>query len=404
MPGVYPEPAGPDVAYGRTVHADIMEGAGESDVCHGRTTPSLHGPGGATLCGKVAARPGRTSRGAVGTVRPIPPEERLPMPRPNLSTPALVWTYMVATVVVILQGAIVRITGSGAGCGRHWPLCNGEIVPLAPATETMIEFGHRLLSGVVLLLGAWVLRRAWTLRRENPGFWVFGLASFVFLVIEALLGAATVLLGLTGDNATLGRGVMVASHLVNSVLLVGAISGAVLYATGRARWPLRPWRQGALTGSLLVGLVGMLVLMFSGGIAAMGNTIFPSESLAQGIAADFDPESHPLIRLRILHPLIAVAVGVYLFVSLGFAWWLKPAREGRGLVRSLYGVYLAQLAVGTLNLAFLAPVALQLLHLGLAVLSFGLLSAVAVVLLGAEATARRTVGVPQVGATPERAG
>ncbi|MEX2501880.1 MAG: COX15/CtaA family protein, partial [Trueperaceae bacterium] len=255
--------------------------------------------------------------------------------------------------------------------------------------------------------GAWLLARAWKARHDNPGFWAFGLASFVFLVFEALLGAATVLLGLTGDNATLGRGVMVASHLVNSVLLIGAIVGTVIYATGRGRWPLRPLEQGALTTSLAVGLIGMMVLMFSGGIAAMGNTIFPSESLAHGFAADLDPASHPLIRLRILHPLIAVAVGVYLFVSLGFAWWLKPASEARRPVRALYGTYLAQLAVGTLNLAFLAPVALQLLHLALAVLAFGLLSGVAVLLLGAEAPARlRSARTAEVGAAAglERAG
>ncbi len=311
------------------------------------------------------------------------------MPRPSLSLSALAWTALAGNLLVILQGAVVRVTHSGAGCGRHWPTCNGEIVPLAASTETLIEFTHRLLSLGVLILGAWLLARAFRARRQNPGLFAFATLSFVFLIIEALLGAATVLLGLTGDNATLGRGVMVASHLVNSVLLVGALTGTVVFATGRGRWPLRLARQPLLATTLAVGMVGMLVLMFSGGIAAMGNTIFPSESLASGIAADFDPASHPLIRLRILHPLIAVTVGIYLFVSLGFGWWLKPAPEGRGLARVLLGTYLAQLVIGTANLAFLAPVALQLLHLGVAVAAFGLLAALAVVLLGAEAPVRQ---------------
>jgi heme A synthase len=319
----------------------------------------------------------------------------LPTIRPPKSLSILAWSALAGNLLVILQGAVVRITHSGAGCGRHWPTCNGEIVPLAASTETMIEFTHRLLSLGVLILGAWLLARAFRARREHPGLFVFATLSFVFLIIEALLGAATVLLGLTGDNATLGRGVMVAGHLVNSVLLVGALAGTVLYATGRARWPLRLGRQGVLATTLGVGLVGMLVLMFSGGIAAMGNTIFPSESLASGLAADFDPASHPLIRLRVLHPLIALTVGVYLFVSLGFGWWLKPAPEGRGLARALLGTYLAQLVIGTANLAFLAPVVLQLLHLVVAVVAFGLLAALAVVLLGAEAPApRRTPARP----------
>lgn len=304
------------------------------------------------------------------------------------STPALAWAALIGNAFVILQGAVVRATGSGAGCGSHWPSCQGQIVPLAPATATMIEFAHRLASLAVLLLGAWLLARAWRMRRENPGLWAFAAASFVLLIVEALLGAATVLLGYTGDNATVGRGLMVATHLVNSMLLVGALAGSVAYATGRARWPLGIQRQGALSAALLVGLVGMLVLMFSGGIAAMGNTIFPSESLGAGFAADFDPDAHPLVRLRILHPLIAIAVGVYLFVSLGFGWWLKPAPPARRLVQLLFGTYVVQLLVGVVNLAFLAPIALQLLHLAVAVLAFGLLAAATVVLLGAEAPVR----------------
>lgn len=298
------------------------------------------------------------------------------------STSTLAWITLIGNVIVILQGAVVRATHSGAGCGSHWPTCNGQIVPLAPTTATAIEFGHRLLSLAVLVLGAWLLRRAFRDRNVNPGLFVFAALAFVFLIVEALLGAATVLLGLTGDDASMARGVMVASHLVNSVILVGLLMIAALYASGRAAWPLRPGSQGVLTTTLGVGLVGMLVLTFSGGIAAMGNTIFPSESLASGIAADFDPRSHPLIRLRILHPLIAVTVGVYLFVSLGFAWWLKPAPEGRVLSRALFGTYLAQLGIGTANLAFLAPVALQLLHLTVAVAAFALLAGLSAVLLG----------------------
>lgn len=299
------------------------------------------------------------------------------------STAALAWIALAGNAVVILQGAFVRATGAGAGCGSHWPTCNGAIVPLGATTETMIEFSHRLLSLAVLLIGAWLLRRAWRLRRERPGLFAFASLSFGFLIAEALLGAATVLLNLTGDTVSMARGLMVAVHLVNSLLLIGALTGTVMYARDRApSWPLELGRQGTLTTVLSVGLVGMLVLMFSGGIAAMGNTMFPSESVVAGIAADFDPASHPLIRLRILHPVIAITVGIYLFVSLGLGWWLKPVPGGKGLVQALFLTYLVQLAIGTINLALLAPIALQLLHLAMAVLAFGLLCAVALVLLG----------------------
>lgn len=314
----------------------------------------------------------------------------------KISLSTLAWTALAANVVVILQGAIVRITHSGAGCGRHWPLCNGEVIPLAPTTETLIEFTHRLLSLGVLILGVWVLRRAFQVRKEQPGTYFFASASFVLLLIEALLGALTVLWGLTADNTTVARGLMVATHLVNSMLLVGALSGTVMYATGRGRWPLKIGAQSVLTTTFGVGLIGMLVVMFSGGIAAMGNTMFPSESLAAGLAADFNPDSHPLIRLRILHPLIAVTVGIYLFVSLGFGWWLKPAPEARGYTRALLATYLIQLGIGTFNLALLAPAVLQVLHLFVSVVSFGLLTVTGVALLGSDVIRGARSGDPRV--------
>lgn len=317
------------------------------------------------------------------------PSTPLRSPKRGISTLRLVGITLAANALVIVQGAFVRATGSGAGCGRHWPLCNGEVIPMAGGVHTAIEFTHRLLSLGVLILGAWLFARVWRSRREQPGLFAFTVAATVFLLIEAGLGALTVLWGLTGDNQSLARGLMVSTHLVNSLLLVGSLASVWLYAQNRPpAWPLGIRRQGALGVVLAIGLVGMLFLMFTGGIAAMGNTMFPSTSLADGLAADFAADSHPLIRLRILHPLIAISVGVYLFLSLGTAWWIKPAQEGRRLARYLFVVYVGQLAVGTLNLALLAPIALQLLHLGMAVVAFYLLAALAVTLLAAPMPSR----------------
>src|SRR5690606_38274002 len=188
---------------------------------------------------------------------------------------------------------------------------------------------------------------------------------------------------LTGENTSVARGVWVAGHLVNSLLLIGALAATVAFARDAApAYPLRTSSQLPLAAVLLTGVVGALILSFTGGIAAMGNTIFPPESLAEGFRADFDPSSHPLVRLRILHPLIAIAVGTYLFVGLGLAWWLKPVPAARGVARALLGVYLAQLLVVTANLTLLGPTVLQLLHLLLAVAAFALLSALTVTMLG----------------------
>ena len=294
----------------------------------------------------------------------------------------LAWAALLGNGVVILQGAFVRATGAGAGCGSHWPTCNGEIIPLGASTETLIEFTHRLLSGGVLLLGVWLLWRAWQVRTEKRGLFIFATAAFVFLIIEALLGAATVLLELTGDNVSFFRGIMVATHLVNSLLLIGTLTLSVIYARKDAPGRLRIAQQGTVATVLGVALVSMLVLMFSGGIAAMGNTMFPSESLRAGLAADFDAASHILIRLRVLHPLIAITVGVYLFLSLGLSRWLKPVSEAKRVTQLLLGVYLFQLVIGVVNLALLAPIVVQLLHLMTAVLAFGLLCAVSAYTLG----------------------
>ncbi len=300
----------------------------------------------------------------------------------KLSPLNLAWTAFVGNIIVILQGAFVRATGSGAGCGRHWPTCNGEIIPLGHSLETTIEFSHRLLSTVILLLGIWLFIVAFKKRREKQGFFVFATAALGFLIVEALLGGATVLLELTGENTSIARGVMVASHLVNSLLLVGTLALTVVYAREQNPWPLGLKKQGTLTTVLLLGLVGMLFLMFSGGIAAMGNTMFPASSLQEGIAADFSPDSHPFIRLRILHPLIAIVVGVYLLLSLGLSWWLKPVQAARGVAKALLSIYLLQVLIGVVNLAFLAPIVLQILHLAVAVVAFALLTTLGAYLLG----------------------
>ena len=313
----------------------------------------------------------------------------------------LAWAALLGNAVVILQGAFVRATGAGAGCGSRWPTCNGDIIPLGAGVETLIEFSHRLLSAGVLVLGVWLVLRAFRVRKTQPGLFIFATAAFVFLIIEALLGASTVLLELTGETVSTARGVMVATHLVNSLLLVGTLTLTVVYARADAPWPLRLARQGGVATTLLVGLVGMLVLIFSGGIAALGNTMFPSESLRAGLAADFDPASNILIRLRLLHPVIAITVGLYLFLSLGLSRLLKPVSAAKRLTQVLFGVYLVQLAIGTANLAFLAPVALQLLHLATAVLAFALLTAVSAYTLGYAAAPRSARATPLHRLNPE---
>ena len=282
----------------------------------------------------------------------------------------IAWAALIINAVVILQGAVVRLTGSGAGCGRDWPRCQGELLPLTHGLSTWIEYSHRALSGLALLLGVWLLFKAAGLRRNMPGFAFMAALSMAFLLVEALIGAGTVLSGLTGDNVSIERGLLVAFHLLNSLALTGVLALTILYSYPGRPWP-PPW-QGRTSQNWLMGLglAGMLLLMFSGGIAAMGNTMFPPQSLQAGLVEDFSAQSHPLIRLRLLHPFIAIAVGGWLWLTLGWTSLTRPVAQASRFRRLLVGVYALQLLVGTANLALLGPVLLQLLHLGLALLAF----------------------------------
>lgn len=289
-----------------------------------------------------------------------------------MRTAVLAWTTLSINAVVVLQGAVVRVTGSGAGCGQDWPRCQGEFVPLTHGTATWIEYSHRLLSGLALIAGAWLLVHAIRRRRDRPGFLPFAAASAFLLAVEALIGAGTVLTGLTGDNVSVARGLLVAFHLLNSLLLIGALALTVAYATRDCPWPPRWTGQTPILALATVGFLGFLLLNFAGGIAAMGNTMFPSESLAEGIVEDFSADSHPLIRLRLLHPILGVAVGLFLLLSHALTGWLKPIPPLGGLRKALLGIYLAQGLVGLVNLAMLGPILLQLLHLGMATAAFAL--------------------------------
>lgn len=267
-------------------------------------------------------------------------------------------------LAVILWGAYVRATGSGAGCGSHWPLCQGEVVPRAPQVETMIEFTHRLSSGLALVLV--VVMLAWVLRaypRRHPVRLGASLAMF-FMITEALIGAGLVLFELVADNASMFRAVSGATHLANTFLLLGALTLTAWWASGGA--PVRLRGQGLVGGLLGVALLGVLLLGVSGAVTALGDTLFPPGSLAEGLRQDFSPAAHFLIRLRLLHPVIAIAVGLYVILAAGLSSTWRPGRSTRRLARLVTLLFLIQLGAGAINVILLAPVWLQLVHLLLA--------------------------------------
>lgn len=274
------------------------------------------------------------------------------------------WGVLAYNVLVVLWGAFVRATGSGAGCGSHWPLCNGAVVPRAPQVETIIEFTHRLSSGLALFATVGLI--IWAFRRYPRAHTVRRGAAFAmgFMLVETLIGAGLVLFQLVAYNTSLTRAVFSAVHLVNTFLLLAALTLTAWYASdGR---PIRLRGQGILPWLLGLGAAGMLLLGASGGVAALGNTLFPSETLAEGLRQDINPAAHVLIRLRVLHPVIAILVGFYVLVVARYISRVRPTELNRRLALIVVAIFVIQLVAGAINVALLAPVWMQLLHLLLA--------------------------------------
>ncbi|HEX9917793.1 MAG TPA: COX15/CtaA family protein [Pyrinomonadaceae bacterium] len=279
---------------------------------------------------------------------------------------AYAWLVVAANLFVIVWGAYVRASFSGDGCGSHWPLCNGEVLPTTGLLKTIIELTHRLTSGVALLL---VVGLVWRARRLFPrGHRVRrgALWSLVFILIEALIGAALVKLDLVARNASVTRSLVMSIHLVNTFVLLGVLSLTAWWAMGGASLRLRG--QGKIAAIFAVGLFGTLLIAVSGAVAALGDTLFPVNSLAEGLRRDLSATAHFLERLRGLHPLFAVGIGCYTVAAASYVNnFLRPGlQRTRQLTSLLTTLFLLQLGAGILNVALLAPVWLQLTHLLLA--------------------------------------
>ncbi len=271
------------------------------------------------------------------------------------------WGTLGYVLLVIVWGAYVRATGSGAGCGDHWPLCNGTVVPRAPEVETMIEFTHRVTSGLSLLLVVGMV--VWARRAYARGHRVRwgAAASLVLMITEALLGAGLVIFGLVAEDDSVARAISMALHLVNTFLLVGAITLTCWWASGGAAPRLRG--QGATLGVLALGVAGFVVLGMSGAVTALGDTLFSAISMSEARALGI---THWLLPLRIFHPLIAIVVGSYLILAAGYVAVRHAGPVPRRLAAALIGLILVQLGAGFLNVYLRAPVWLQGVHLLLA--------------------------------------
>jgi heme A synthase len=199
----------------------------------------------------------------------------------------------------------------------------------------------------------------------------------VLLAIEALLGAGLVLFDYVAHNASIGRGFYLAAHLANTQLLLGALTMTAWTAT-RGKALLR----AAVPGSLQVALPLAIVLSMTGAVAALGDTLFPAPSFVAGLAQEFAPATHFLLRLRMAHPPLAILLGLFLLYAASSVVRVRPSAPVKRTAAAVAVLVLAQLLAGALNVALAAPVSMQLVHLLLANLLW-----IALVLMTAHAAA-----------------
>jgi heme a synthase len=252
----------------------------------------------------------------------------------------LAWSAAACTYLLILLGAIVRITGSGMGCGEHWPLCNGKLLPPLDV-PTMIEYGHRLVAGAVSVLVLALAAYAWWLKRGAGSGERYPPATTAYvalglLIVQVLLGAVTVRLSLPPWTVIL--------HLGTAMLLLAALL-VIARTAGPASTPgSRPGLVMLVLGFVTV-LLGALTANLGAGSACLG---FP---LCNGQIA---PAGNYLQDVHWTHRLLAYSLFAY---SL---WWaMHTNRRGAWWVVALL---VLQVVVGATMVLMGLPQPLQAAH------------------------------------------
>ncbi len=271
------------------------------------------------------------------------------------------WMLVAYTVIIILWGAWVRLSGSGDGCGDHWPLCNGEVVPLERMSKTWIEYSHRIstaIYGILILAQIWLSRKYFA--TGHPArFWA--LTTLVFTITEAFIGRQLVKAGLVNQSADLSRLIVMPLHLINTSLLL--FSGVMTAESIRYGHLPRQSLSSRIRNRGVMYLGGLTIVLITGAVAALGSHLMPSESLLHGFTHDLAPDSHPAVRLRILHPLVALAlpIALLLFAQLPSSL-TNGSSQARWYRRFTIGLIVA-VGIGLTTLSFLAPVWLKITHL-----------------------------------------
>ena len=284
----------------------------------------------------------------------------------RLPSPALqrfAWGVLAYFIAVILWGSLVRATGAGAGCGNHWPLCNGTVLQHSASVNTMIEFTHRITSGISIFLcrGLLVWIFAGTVRGHLAR--AAAVASVIFTLVEAILGALLVKLGLTARASHHCGPWYLALHLTNTLLLLSALT-LTAHLLSRTQGYLRNNIRLVAPFGASIGIIVVMIVGVTGSLAALGDTLFPATSLGSALAEDFSATSGWLVRWRWTHPTIAFLAEHFSDLDPG-ACSATHHSLGQSRIYQLWCLLLlaAQYVLGVLDVVLLAPVWLQIAHL-----------------------------------------
>ena len=281
---------------------------------------------------------------------------------PSLALQRFSWGVLAYFIAVILWGAVTRATGAGDGCGNHWPLCNGTVIQHSPSMDTLIEFTHRITSAISFF--SVVGLTVWTYKATVRGHLAraMAVASVAFTLVEAVLGALLVKLGLTAQSHSPLRAPYLALHFTNTLLLIASLALTAHLLSRREGYLRRDLRLVAPIVAAL-GLVVFLVVGVTGSLAALGDTLFPATSLSAALTADFSSSSGWLLRWRWTHPTIAFLACIFLIWLLVRAVRRPRHWENRGLAALVLILLAAQYLLGLLDVVLLAPLWLQVVHL-----------------------------------------
>ena len=283
----------------------------------------------------------------------------------RLPSPALrrfAWGVLAYFIAVILWGTLVRATGAGAGCGNHWPLCNGTVMQHSASVDTMIEFIHRLTSGLSFFAVVGLL--AWTFAGTVRGHLAraAAVASVAFTMIEATLGALLVKLGLTAQSQSPLRPAYLALHLTNTLLLLAALT-LTAHLLSRRKGYLRGSIRVVAPFAAVAGVIAVLIVGVTGSLAALGDTLFPATSLGLALAQDFSVTSGWLVRWRWMHPTVAFLASILLIWLLVRAARRTTHWDNRGLSALVLLLLAVVYVLGLLDVVLLAPLWVQVAHL-----------------------------------------